>query len=249
MNRIERADVEAKIQNGYNFDFAKYLNDGFEIFKKEWLMFSLYGLVSLIIVMLSVITIVGAFLFVIPALLGFAVAAEKVENGQNLEFGDFFGAFKNLADYAVLTLIIVGISIIIYSPFILFFFILELGRDSEGAMIAASIFMVLYYFFLYMASFLLQSSVIFASYLIHYGNYSGYDAFVTSIKLFKKQPWWILLFVFVVGIISCVGYLLCIIGIFASLAAGALIQYAMVKDILSNPEHSEIDHIGTQAYH
>lgn len=249
MNKIELSTVEAKIQNGYNFDFGKYISDGFEIFKKEWLLFSLYGLVSLLIILFSAVTIVGIFFVIMPAMLGFSVAAEKVERGETLEFNDFFGAFKNLGNYAILMLIIIGITLVLYIPLVFFLFLIEAGNQSEGLIAVAGIFFVFYYLFIYAAMYALQASVIFAPYLIHYGNYSGYEAFKASIKLFRKQPWWILLFVFVIGMISSIGYFACLIGIFASLAAGSLMNYAMIKDILMNAEHSEIDQIGNQAYH
>lgn len=249
MNTIDNATVEAKIRDGYNFDFGKYISDGFNIFVKEWLMFSLYGLVSLLIILFSAVTVVGILFVAMPTMLGFSIATEKVERGERLEFNDFFGAFKNLGNYAVLMLIIIGITILLYTPFLLFFIIIEAGKGSDGLAAVAGIFIMFYYLFIYVAMYALQASVIFAPYLIHYGNYSGLDAFKTSIKLFKKQPWWILLFVFVVGMISGIGYIACIIGVFASMAAGAIMNYAMVKDVLMNAEHSEIDQIGNQAYH
>lgn len=249
MNRIDNANVEAKIRDGYNFDFGKYISDGFNIFSKEWLMFSLYGLVSLLIILFSALTVVGILFVAMPTMLGFSIAAEKVERGERLEFNDFFGAFKNLGDYAILMLITIGIVIVLYVPFILFFVVIEAGNGSEGLAAIAGILIMFYYFFIYAAMYVLQASIIFAPYLIHYGNYSGLDAFKISIKLFKKQPWWILLFVFVVGMISSIGYFACLIGIFASMAVGAVINYKMVKDVLMSSEHNEIDQIGNQAYH
>lgn len=249
MNRIDNVTVEAKISNGYNFDFGKYISDGFKIFSKEWLMFSLYGLVSLLIIVFSAVSIVGIFFFIIPTMMGFSVAAEKVERDERLEFNDFFGAFKNFGNYAVLILVLIGVSVILYLPFLFFIFILEIGNQSDGMAAFAGVLFFIYYMFLYVAMYVLQASVIFAPFLIHYGNYSGLDALKASLKIFRKQPWWVLLFVFVVGIISSIGYFVCIIGIFASIAVGAVINYSMVKDILMNSEHSEIDEIGNQAYH
>ncbi len=247
MLKIERATVEAKIQNGYNFDFGKYISDGFNIFSKEWLLFSLYGLISFLIILFSVVTVFGALFFVMPAMLGFSVAAEKVERGERLEFNDFFGAFKNFGNYAVLMLIIIAIVMLVYIPVIGFFVMLEQAQGIDRNPLIA-LLGVFYYLFMYAVMYILQSAVIFAPYLIHYGNYSGYDAFKESIKLFRKQFWWILLFLFVLGMISSVGYFVCLIGVFASIAAGSVMSYAMVKDILMNPEHSEIDQIGSHGY-
>lgn len=247
MNKIEVATVNERIANGYTFDFGKYISDGFEIFKKEWVMFSLYGLVSLILMMLSFITIIGALFFMFPLMMGYSVAAEKVERGEPLEFKDFFGAFKNYDKYVVVSLCYIAAFAVLYLPIILFFVVIDMnsGYGDANAMGAImGIFMMVYYLVFYVAIFFIQGSMIFTPYLIHYGDYSAMSAIKTSFKIFKKQFIMILLFVFVVGILSSIGYLACIIGVFASMAAGVLMQYAMVKDVLIKSSYSEIDQIG-----
>lgn len=247
MSRIEVATVNQKIENGYNFDFGKYITDGFEIFKKEWLLFSLYGLVSSLLMMLSFLTVVGAFFWMFPLLLGYSVAAEKVERGEQLEFKDFFGAFKNYDKHAMLTLCLFAFFIVLYIPIILFLVFIEMNSgygDANAVGAIAGIFMIFYYLIFYVGLFFVQGSMIFAPYLIHYGGFSGVDAIKTSYKLFKKQMMMILLFVFVIGMLSAIGYFACLIGVFASMAAGTLMQYAMVKDILMQSTYSEIDQIG-----
>ena len=247
MSRIEVATVNQKIENGYNFDFGKYITDGFEIFKKEWLLFSLYGLVSSILMMLSFLTVVGAFFWMFPLLLGYSVAAQKVERGEQLEFKDFFGAFKNYDKHAMLTLCLFAFFIVLYIPIILFLVFIEMNNgygDANAVGAIAGIFMILYYLVFYIGLFFVQGSMIFAPYLIHYGGFSGIEAIKTSYKLFKKQMMMVLLFVFVIGMLSTIGYFACLIGVFASMAAGTLMQYAMVKDILMQSTYSEIDQIG-----
>mgnify|MGYP001009135787 CR=1 FL=1 len=246
MTRIEVATVNEKIANGYNFDFGKYFSDGFEIFKKEWVMFSLYGLVSTFIILFSVITIVGPLFISYPVLLGYSVAAEKVERGEPLELKDFFGAFKNYGDYFLLMLCMIGIIIILVLPLFLFGAMIGFAGESNSEAMGAigGIFLMLYYFLFYIGIFVLQSAMSFAPYLIHYGGYSAIDSLKTSIKLFRKQPWMILVFVFVMGMLGGVGYIACVIGIFVSMAAARVIQYAMVKDVLMKSSYSEIDQIG-----
>ncbi len=251
MNRIEVATVNQKIENGYSFDFGKYISDGFEIFKKEWVLFSLYGLVSMILMMLSFLTIIGGLFFTFPLLLGYSVAAEKVERGEPLEFKDFFGAFKNYNRHFLLTLCLFVIFLVLYIPFIFFFVSADMGMGygnsaSTGALMG--IFMMLYYIIFYAAIFFVQGSIVFAPYLIHYGGFSTTDAVKSSYQLFKKQWLMILLFVFVVGMISSVGYFACLIGVFASMAAGTLMQYAMVKNLLMQSSYSEIDQIGNTGF-
>lgn len=247
MAAIEQATVNERIQNGYGFDFGKYISDGFETFKKEWLLFSLYGLVSVILMMLSFITLIGALFFIFPLYLGFSVAAVKVENGETLEFRDFFAAFKNYDKYVLLAVCYFAVFLILYIPFILLFVFLDSGVEYFDSNLAGGfmgIFMMFYYVFFYVALYFLQGSMVFTPYLIHYGNYSAVDAMKTSFRLFRKQMLMIILFVFVIGILSTIGYFACLIGVFASMAAGMLMQHAMVKDILMKSSYSEIDQIG-----
>ncbi len=251
MNKIEVATVNQKIENGYGFDFGKYITEGFEIFKKEWLLFSLYGLVSMVLMLLSFLTIIGGLFFTFPLLLGYSVAAQKVERGEALEFKDFFGAFKNYNQHFLLTLCLFVVFFVLYIPFILLFVTAGMGSEygnspSMGAVMG--ILMMLYYVIFYVALFFVQGSIVFAPYLIHYGGYSATDAIKSSYKLFKKQWLMILLFIFVIGMLSSVGYFACLIGIFASMAAGTLMQYAMVKDVLMQSSYSEIDQIGNTGY-
>lgn len=248
MNRIDSATVEAKIRDGYNFDFGRYISDGFNIFAKEWLMFSLYALVSTIILVVSAFTVVGFVLLLYPTLLGFPVAAEKVERGERLEFNDFFGAYKNFGQYAVLGMIVlfcIGLIVGIYL-FMIFATTADPSREPNPILMMG---VMLFFFVAIIAYYALQVLLIFTPYLIHYGNYSAVDAIKKSFEVAKKKFWWLLLFVFVVGVIASIGQYACLIGMLPSMAAAALIQYVMVKDVLMTATHSEIDQIGNQAYH
>ncbi|MFA7686594.1 MAG: hypothetical protein WCY25_01885 [Moheibacter sp.] len=249
MKEIAITTVEERMRNGYHINFGHYLNEAFEIFKKEWLLFSLYSVVFMLMTVVSAITIVGPFLIMYPGLLGFAVAAEKVERGEKLEFNDFFGAFKNFGNYAILMLVVVGISVLLYMPFLALTFLT--GGFNSGYTEPNPLFLtlfMLYYFVMIAGALLLQVSIVFAPYLIHYGGYGAIDALKTSFKLAKKNFWWLLLFVLLASVISSVGYFLCFIGVFASMAVGYTMYYSMVKDILMNPDHTEIEQIGKHGY-
>lgn len=243
MERIQRTTVENRIQNGYQFEFSEYLSYGFKIFSKEWLMFSLYGLVSTFILIFSFFTLIGFALLFYPTMLGFAVAAEKVEKGEKLEFGDFFGAFKNFGEYFILGIMLIVFIILLFVPYFASIFILMENPDSTMAvfgMIGSMLFMML----MIVGIYFLQIALFFAPYLIHFGNYSAKEAIGTSYKLAKKNFWWFLLFVFVVGLISGVGQYVCLVGMFASMAVGMLMNYSVVKKVLMDEGFNEIDEIG-----
>ena len=246
MNTILPGTVNDRIQNGYKFDFGNYLSEGFAIFQKEWLLFSLYGLVASLILIASFFTVIGfAFLFY-PTMLGFSVAADKVENGESLQFNDFFGAYKNFSRHFLLGIIVVASYILLAIPYIFLIYYSSQpgGGESAVAMLLAMLFLGL----MVLGIYFLQVVLFFAPYLIHYGNYSATDAIKKSYALSMKNFWWMLLFVFVVGIIGGIGQYACLIGMFATMAAGFLMNYSLVKSVLLSTDASEIDQIGSTSY-
>jgi hypothetical protein len=244
MATLDRLTVEERIRNGYSFDLGKYLNEGFKIFGKEWLMFSLYGLVAFLILGLSIFTIVGFIFLLYPTLLGFSVAADKVVKGEPLNFNDFFGAYKNFGSHAVLGLIFMFIYGLMIGPYMfIFFYAIQDNNPSDSEILGMGVgvlIMLVMMVFMYVMMILL----FFAPYLIHYGNYSSSDAIKKSIALSKKNFWWILLLVIITGFISGIGQYACIIGMFATFPIAMLINYSLVKDVLLTGEYSEIDQIG-----
>lgn len=249
MENIQRATVDEKIKNGYSFELGNYLSEGFKIFGKEWVLFSLYGLVSSLILIVSMFTVFGFALLVYPTLLGFSVAAEKVEKGERLEFSDFFGAFKNFGQHFLLGLVFLLSYALVFIPYFVILFYASGGGVAAETASVIMVFAMLFMFAMIIGIYFIQVAVFFAPYLVHYGGYSAGEAIGTSFKLAKKNFWWLLLFVFVVGIIAGIGQYACIIGMFASVAAAMLINYSLVKNVLMTQDYSEIEEIGSQAYH
>jgi membrane-anchored glycerophosphoryl diester phosphodiesterase (GDPDase) len=243
MANINPLTVEERIKNGYQFDFGKYLNEGFQIFGKEWILFSLYGLVAFLILAFSMVTIIGFFFLLFPTLLGFSIAADKVVKGEKLIFNDFFGGFKNFGSHSVIGSIYGFLYACMFGPyFFMIYYTVE--NNSEEAFLGMGLslgFMFLMVAVMYMVSVFL----FFAPYLIHYGGYSMGEAIKKSIALSKKNFWWMLLLIFIVGFISGIGQYACIIGMFPTIAISMLINYSLVKNVLLTGEYSEIDEIGT----
>lgn len=245
MEKILKTTVDYRIKEGYEFRFGDYISGGFEIFQKEWLKFVLYGVVSMLIIGISSLTIIGLPFVIFPTMLGFSVAAEKVENGEELQFKDFFGAFKNIGQHFIVGLIYaVGYSIL-FIPYFFFVFGLMSGAMEEspifGLFFGGYIFMVMLFA---LAMYLLQVLLFFTPFLIHFGDYSAVEAIKASINLTKKNFWWQVLFVFTVGIISSIGQYACLVGMFATFPIAALAGYSLVKKELMTKGYEEIDEIG-----
>lgn len=245
MPRIDKLRVDEIIRDGYGFELGDYISSGFNEFKKEWLLYSLYGLVAVIIMILSLFTIVGFIFLFYPTMLGFAVASDKRQQTGVLNFSDFFGAFKNFGSYAVVGLLVFAAYLVIYVPMFALlgfsgFFMNdnpELGVISMfGSMIFVFLGVLLVYF--------VMIGLFFAPYLIHYGGYSGTEAVRASFKLAFRNFWWLLLFLIITGVIGSIGQYLCIIGVFATIAAASLMNYEMIKRVLMVDAFNEIDEIG-----
>lgn len=245
-SQIDRFSVEKLIETGYRFEFGEYLTDGFNTFKKNWLMFCLYGFVATILAMLAFLSFFGFLFFFNPIILGFSVGADKLKETNQLRFSDFFGGFKNFREHALATAPLFFCNLLIVLP--IFYWILLLNKsnfDDAGLFFAGTFFLMAYGFVMLLVFNFTLLGLFFAPYLVHYGGFTGSEAIKLSFKLVFKNFFWFLLFGVVNGIIFNLGQYLCGIGIFASFAVSVLINYALVKRVLMDRSLSEIDQIGT----
>ncbi len=231
---IDRTVVEQKLQNGYEFDIGSYLSSGWEIYKKEWLTFSIYALLVLIILTIVSITIIGLLFTAYPLMLGFFIGANKVENGESLSIGDMFGGFKKLPQLAILTLIPVLVMILVSLPFGGIWMGMSSisgdgGSMSEGVAMG-SVFLM--YGIMFIVGMVMSLALFFAPYLVFFGDYSAIEALKTSWKLSLKQPLMIVLFVILISLIAQIGSFLCLIGVFASMGFAYVCYYPAIKDVL-----------------
>ena len=90
-------NIENSIKEGYKFKISQYFSEGFEIFKKDMGSFVGYGLVVMIINLLSkFLPLIGYVigLLLTPLYAGFYVVANKITNGESYEFQSFFEGFN-----------------------------------------------------------------------------------------------------------------------------------------------------------
>lgn len=245
MPKIDKLRVDEVIRDGYGFELGDYISNGFNEFKKEWLLYSLYGLVACLILIFSFFTIIGFILLLYPTMLGFAVASDKRNETGLLKFSDFFGAFKNFGSYAVVGLLVFAAYLLIYVPMIVLFGFSGFFMDNNPELGVFSMFGSMIFVFLgVLLVYFVMIGLFFAPYLIHYGGYSGTEAVRASFKLAFRNFWWLLLFVIITGVIGGIGQYLCLIGLFASMAAASLMNYAMIRKVLMTDSYNEIDEIG-----
>ena len=227
-HHISDSTVEDRINNGYKFDIGQYISAGWEIFQKEWLNFSLYGL----IVGFILFTGIGVF-FVYPLLIGFSLGAEKVERGEKLEIGDMFGGFKkNLGDLVILILLPMVVIMILYIPFIILIFAGATSSDPDIAGGIAGGTMLIMYPLIFILGIAMSLILFFAPYMVFYGDYKAMDAIKKSWKIAKKQPLMIIIFIWLLSMLGSLGMLACGIGYFVTLALAYTCYYPAMKDVL-----------------
>lgn len=233
---IHRSTVDEKINHGYTFDIGEYFSQGWEIFRKEWLTFSIYSLLLFIIITLAAFTIIGLLFVVYPLYIGYFIGADKVKKGESLSVGDMFGGFKhNLGQLAILTLvpvIVMGVAMIPFFGTFATMASMAENSDVAGGIATGSLFLM--YPILFILGIILNLVLFFAPYLVFFGNYSAMEALKTSWKLSMKQPLWVILYGLLIGFVAQIGTMLCGIGVFTSFGFAYVCYYPVMKDILFN---------------
>lgn len=203
-----------------NLDIGSAISDGFDTWKKE--AGSYIGLVLILIGIsfgLAIIPIIGQIasgLIITPAMgLGAYLYTHKVVHSQQRQFGDFFKGFDYIGPLIVAGLILFAFAIVLVAPVgIAAFVFTDIGMaptdlfQSTWAIIAAVLFGLLGIY----ASML----ILFYQHFIGFFNLDGWDAIKYSAKYGHKN--WIYLFGFMilVGLISAIGIIGFIIGVFVT---------------------------------
>ena len=112
-------DYEPLIQNGYDFRLGDYISRGWEIFNKGAGNFVGFALITLVgLGSISMIPFIGtaANLILSPFFAaGFYLVARKYSKGEQVEFGDFFGASNDLVQLilgSIISAVMIGIGFI-----------------------------------------------------------------------------------------------------------------------------------------
>ena len=250
MKTLDYNKIEYYKNNKFKFDIGKYFNQSLELFQNNWQPFVIYALVAAIIYVFTSFTVIGLLFVMYPLLMGFMIGAERAENKMTLEVGDFFGGFKNIGSYFLFTLIIIGVSLAVMSPYIIFSFLPLMLNDPENVSLAfvlgSSLFGIMYLFVATIFLLFLQACIFLAPYFIHYGNMGAVEAIKTSYAIVKKNFWWMVLMALVVSLVASIGTIACYVGALATYPIGYMMVYFMLKEmILTDDEKTEIDLLGT----
>lgn len=222
------------------FRLGDYIDEGYNIWKKEAGSFIGIFLVSIVISLgLSLIPLLGALassLFVSPCLtLGIFLATRTIDvDHHHFQFGDFFSGFDFISKVIVLNLIIFGIGFLLVLPFIIY------GATSIAGLVEFdSTDPSTFPFEIFTGGLLLfLIPIIYLSLLISYTipmlgfyNLEPWEALKQSAKFIHKHWIMFFLFVLVIGLIALLGIFALIFGVIVTASMMNPMMYASFKDV------------------
>ncbi|WP_264538435.1 hypothetical protein [Flavobacterium sp. N1736] len=248
--------------NGYSLDFSNVFNHAFENYKK----IALYaGLILLVFSILAIFLGGGIF----AAIFGIQYFNEDfIKSLQNEQTTSSVLAIYSLA---------LAFIAAIFSPFTAGFLKMAYSADRDEEFNVSTIFSYYtsrYFGQLFIAALLisLTSGLISVAFnlvgiilvdtiiallinvftcltipLIIFGNLNAIDAIKSSIILVSKQPFVIILLLFVAGVGSAIGFIGCCIGIVFTIPITYSVKYAIYSAILNIDEDDSIDSIGSDS--
>jgi len=220
-----------------NFKLGEYLNKGFELLKKDFGNIFVAFLCCIVMGIIPFCGMLGAG--------NFYQYLRKLNKGQQASTGDIFN-FDKFMPYFILQLILIGGIIVLYIPF---FFIMPAIALTQGEDPSPWISFIMFpYMFLIYAVilyFLLKGFYIPA--LISFKDVTDIKtAWNTSKIMTKGNLLSIFLFSLVVGFLSQIGIIACVIGVFVTLPFMYVANYFAYEDAISQIEFDEISEIGIQ---
>ena len=250
--------IDELIRDGYDFKFGDYISQGFNIVNKNIGGFIGYTLVFyLIMIGLGIIPIIGSIALLVliyPLMVGYYIVAHKINNGESVEFGNFFDGTKRISDLLLLMGLLIVINIVAALPFFLvmgstFMEIIELSaepmQDPEEILALYSNMNFGLLFLTYIPMIYLSVAYTWAAPLVLFNNMRPWEAMEASRKVINKKWLWVFGFIVVMGFIGAAGAILLLVGMLYTIPVYMCGMYAAYADVIGvdNGEDDVIDHL------
>jgi uncharacterized membrane protein len=222
-----------------NFKFGEYINKGFELLKKD---FGSVFVGFLVTFLMSIIPFCG-----ILAVGNYYKYLRKLTRNQQVSAGEIFD-FKDFMPYFILQLIVIAGVVVLYIPMIFFGIFAGMTSNGNGEPNPGMMILMFPYLFIMLAT--LYYFLLKGFYMIPLISFKGITDLKTAWNISKEMTkgnlWSILLFAFVVGILSQIGILACGIGIFITIPFMYAANYFAYEDAIQQIEYDEITEIGSK---
>ncbi|MDR6515082.1 hypothetical protein [Chryseobacterium camelliae] len=217
-----------------NFDFSKYLNGGFELYKNNFgniLLAYFFCFIMNIIPFCGILGMGNLYRYM-----------HKLRKGEPSAPGDIFD-FGDFVPYFILQLIVFAGIILIYLPMMLVGFIAG-AADGEPSPVFAAI-MIPYMLIIMVVFVIVALKAFYMPGLISIAGVKDVKtAWKMSTTMTKNNLLSIFLLVIVTSILGQLGILLCGIGIFLTIPFVYTSNYMAIEDALQQIQHDEITEIG-----
>jgi len=230
------------------FDLGGYINRGFDVWRKgAWSFIGFTLIVVVISMILALIPFIGSLvssLFVSSCLtLGGYIVSQKITDGEEYNFENFFDGFQYIGEVIVLNLIIFAIGFLLIIPFAMFVGVPFLWAVFTGDPTSLdftgfnpSPFIMLAVLPLIYASLL----VTFAIPMLGFYKLSSWESLQYSARFCHKH--WVLLFLFFIVVMFMVllGLIGLIIGVFVTISFVYPMLYTAFQDITDWEGYNEV---------
>jgi len=236
MNQYPPA-VQRAIDRNYTFDFSAYIGRGFDLVGKQLVLFCAFSIVLFVgSGVIGEVPHAGDFLsYVLTSVMaaGYFLAARRVSEGKPLTFGYFFKGFDHLVEIGKATLI----QYVFILPLNYLVVYITTGRLSYDLTIDLGIGNWAYLLLIPIVYLLVSWSM--STYLIVLHGMKAWDALEASRKIVSKNFFPFLLFFLVTGLITALGLIALVVGVFFTFAATMAASYAAFNDIVPVTEAGE----------
>jgi hypothetical protein len=232
--------VQKVLSNEYDFQFGKYINDGFNIFSRNAGMFVGFALLYFAIALtFNNIKYLGsiASLFISPALsAGYFIVAHKVKTGEFVEFNNFFDGFKQWSQLFLAQILTSFIALIILTPFLVYLF-MNIGFENldinieEGELPEFVTKDYILLFSTLILAILLGTIYIYTPIFVIFDKMDAWSAMEASRKLVMKNLLTHVGFLVTWGFIMLISALPLFLGLLATVPAFYASLYAAWSDI------------------
>lgn len=223
-----------------DFKFGAYLSQGFELYKKHFGDFLLAFFFCLILSLIPFCSFL--------AVGNFTRFCRKKNNNEACEPSEIFN-FDDFLPYLIIQAILLGIVFVTIIPLSFAVSFMSMVHTTENAVPVFTGFFILFMMFMVVVLYIVSAMAFYMPAFISLENKKDLkEIWVLSKAMSKGNILIIIAFLVVVSLLSQVGIVLCIIGIFVSMPLYYICQYVAFEDGLNQIKRTSAPSEITKSY-
>ena len=231
--------LEKISRQGYSLNLGDFVNQAGKLVKDNLGIFvaysATYGLILLIMNLLSFVGLLAELLIAPSLSIGFAIAAHEARQGNRPDFSDFFKGFSRFFDLFLANLLMLLGALVCLLPLGFVLLLDSAGRGFDSDILAIfGLFAILGCVVLVVA---LSVLFVLAPHYVYFYNMPAVEALRTSFEVVKISFGSWLGFLIVVGLLMFAGAFLCGLGLLFTYPLGMAaiyVAFANINDLEQN---------------